>query len=230
MNESIPNEPVSSVPPIWNVPNLLTFLRILLAVAIFVVMPLGHVKMALVFFIIAALTDYLDGWWARRFQQVSKLGRIADPFADKLLICGAFIYLTAYPELTEVRWGIAPWMVVLIVSRELLVTLLRSVIEAGGGDFSAKWAGKFKMAFQCFAVIASLLYLILYREGEAPDWLRWTMIALLWITVVLTIHSCVQYIVAAVKASCPKRGKVGASSNVGDLSNVNGSDETGKSA
>lgn len=199
MSHSVHNDPVPTAPSLWNVPNLLTFLRILLAITVFAVMPFGYYQLALVFFIIAALTDYLDGWWARHFGQVSKFGRVADPFADKLLICGTFIYLTAIPQLTEVRFGLAPWMVVLIVSRELLVTLLRSVIEAGGGDFSAKWAGKLKMAFQCFAVIASFLYLILLPEREECPWLMWTMIVLLWATVILTLHSCAQYIIAAAR-------------------------------
>ena len=87
--------------------------------------------------------------------QVTKLGRIFDPFVDKIIICGTFIFLAA-------EWpasGIAPWMAVVVMGREMLVTAIRSVIEQQGGDFSAQMAGKLKMVFQCVAVVASLLAL-----------------------------------------------------------------------
>ncbi|MBQ6620345.1 MAG: CDP-alcohol phosphatidyltransferase family protein [Thermoguttaceae bacterium] len=198
--------PVSSI---WNVPNVLTFARIFFSVALFVVMPFHWYLAALILFCVGALTDYFDGWWARKYHQVTKLGRIVDPFADKLLICGTLIYLIAEPDLAVplpgcgINIGLAPWMVVVIVSRELLVTLLRSVIESGGGDFSAKWAGKVKMACQCFAVIAALLFLEATRReiSAVIPFLKWTMVALLWVTVYLTVDSCVKYIAAAIRAA-----------------------------
>jgi len=88
-----------------------------------------------------------------------------DPFADKLLICGAFVCLVAIPELTSDKAGypswlmLQPWMVIIIIGRELLVTSLRAFIEGSGGDFSAKWIGKLKMVLQCAAIILALLYL-----------------------------------------------------------------------
>jgi CDP-diacylglycerol--glycerol-3-phosphate 3-phosphatidyltransferase len=107
----------------------------------------------------------LDGWWARRFNQITVFGRVMDPFADKLLICGAFVCLVTIPELTSDKAGfpawlmLQPWMVIVIIGRELLVTSLRAFIESAGGDFSAKWLGKLKMLLQCAAVILALLYL-----------------------------------------------------------------------
>jgi len=148
-----------------NIPNTLTLLRVLFAIIVFVMIGLARYDLALLFFLLAATTDALDGWWARRFKQITVFGRIMDPFADKFLICGAFICLLAIPELTSDGAGypawlmLQPWMVIIIVGRELLVTSLRAFVESAGGDFSAKWLAKLKMVVQCAAVIFALLYL-----------------------------------------------------------------------
>jgi len=149
-----------------NVPNTLTLLRILCAVIVFTLMGLHRYDLALLFFLAAALTDFLDGWWARRYNQITVFGRVMDPFADKLLICGAFVCLVAIPEMTDGEKNDFPawlllqsWMVIVIIGRELLVTSLRAFIEGAGGDFSAKWLGKLKMVLQCVAIILALLYL-----------------------------------------------------------------------
>jgi len=136
--------PGTAVPPmIWNVPNLFTALRFVLSVVVFVMIPWGFYSTALVVFVIAASTDWVDGYWARRFGQVTRLGRIFDPFVDKIIICGVFIFLAS-----EEGSGIVAWMAVVVVARELLVTALRGFIEQRGGDFSAKMSGKLKMVFQ----------------------------------------------------------------------------------
>jgi len=148
-----------------NVPNSLTLFRILFAIIVFTLIGLQRYDFALLFFLMASATDALDGWWARRFKQITVFGRIMDPFADKFLICGAFIFLVAIPEMTSDKadypaWlMLQPWMVVVIVGRELLVTSLRAFVESSGGDFSAKWLGKLKMILQCAAIILALLYL-----------------------------------------------------------------------
>jgi CDP-diacylglycerol--glycerol-3-phosphate 3-phosphatidyltransferase len=148
-----------------NVPNTLTILRIFLSIAVFLFIGLNVYDWSLFMFILAMLTDFLDGWWARRYGQVTVFGRIMDPFADKFLICSVFTCLVAIPDLTFDKAGypawlmLQPWMVIVILGRELFVTSLRSFIEYEGGDFSAKWIGKWKMFFQCVAVIACLLYL-----------------------------------------------------------------------
>ena len=140
--------------------------RVLFSIAVFYFIAVGNYDLCLLFFVLAAVTDFLDGWWARTFKQITVFGRIMDPFADKLLICGTFICLVTIPQLTSDPAGgfpswlmLQPWMAIVIVARELLVTSLRAMVESSGGDFSAKWIGKWKMAFQCMAVIACFLYL-----------------------------------------------------------------------
>ena len=131
-----------------NVPNVLTMARLVLSIVVFVLVPLGCYFSALLVFIVAASTDWVDGYWARRFNQVTQLGRIFDPFVDKIIVCGLFIFLAAERDPPS---GITAWMAVVVVGRELLVTALRGFIEQRGGDFSAKMAGKLKMVFQCVA-------------------------------------------------------------------------------
>ena len=111
---------------ILNVPNVLTAARLVLAIVVFVLLQLHEPNFlaAFVIFVLAAATDWVDGYWARRFGQVTQVGRVFDPFVDKIIICGAFILLAAEP-----RSGIAPWMAVLVVARELLVTGLGGGVE-----------------------------------------------------------------------------------------------------
>ena len=176
-----------------NVPNALTMMRLVLAVVVFVLVPLGYYFAAVIVFSIAAVTDWVDGYWARRFDQVTQLGRIFDPFADKIIVCGLFILLAA-----EEGAGIAPWMAVVVVGREMLVTALRGFIEQSGGDFSAKMAGKLKMVFQCAAIIGSLLTLT-YGVDQAPNWFHWALPLLVWVAVLSTIYSGLEYVVIAAK-------------------------------
>ncbi len=185
-------------PSVFNVPNQLTSLRLLLAVVMFCLMPFELYMVCMVLFVVAAGTDWLDGWYARKYGQVTVLGRILDPFADKIIICGTFIFLVAVPQMATISFGLRAWMVVLIVARELLVTVLRSFIEQGGGDFSAKMSGKLKMVFQCITAASALLTLSF--AGEAPTWVLGTFIVSLWTAVFLTVYSGVVYIVAAAKA------------------------------
>ena len=178
-------------PSIYNVPNLLTSLRFLLAIAVFVFLAYGQYWSALVAFSVAAATDWMDGYWARKYGQVTKLGRIFDPFVDKIIICGTFIALVAIPGSM-----VAPWMAIVIVGRELLVTSLRGMIEGGGGDFSARWSGKWKMVLQCAAVIGVLLCLGMHAAPRGLE--SFTQICL-WSAVLLTIYSGGEYILAAAR-------------------------------
>ena len=177
-------------PSIYNVPNALTSARFALAIAVMALIPLEQFTAALVVFSIAASTDWMDGYWARKYGQVTKLGRIFDPFVDKIIICGTFIALVEIPES-----GVASWMATVVVGRELLVTSLRGMIEGAGGDFSAKQLGKWKMVLQCAAAIAVLLALIY------PDVQSWSIIAqvLLWGAILLTLYSGYDYTVAAAR-------------------------------
>ena len=129
-----------------NVPNRISTIRLLLSFSIFALIPLGLYVPALIVFAIAAGTDWIDGWYARKYDQVTQLGRILDPFCDKILICGCYILIAVEMGQTYAWYeGIAGWMAVVVVGRELLVTVIRSLIEGSGGDFSAKMAGKLKM-------------------------------------------------------------------------------------
>jgi len=175
----------------WNVPNLLTTVRFALAIAVIALIPAEAYTAALIVFIVAASTDWMDGYWARKYGQVTKLGRIFDPFVDKIIICGSFIALVALPES-----GIAAWMAVVVVGRELLVTSLRGIIEGAGGDFSATFWGKWKMVVQCFAVGFSLLGMALTPPSSLLQGLR---LVAIWGSVLITIYSGLDYTLAAAR-------------------------------
>ncbi len=175
----------------WNVPNALSSVRLLLAIIVFILIEWRLLWPATICFLVAACTDWIDGWWARRFQQVTKLGRILDPFVDKIIICGAMIALCAVPNSL-----IAPWMATLVVGRELLVTSLRGMVEGQGGDFSAKPLGKWKMVAQCGAIVSVLIEL---QYATVPVWLYWTSIAFLWSAILLTVLSGMEYVMLVLK-------------------------------
>jgi CDP-diacylglycerol--glycerol-3-phosphate 3-phosphatidyltransferase len=175
---------------IYNVPNALTSARFALAIAVMLLIPMQAYSAAVILFLIAASTDWMDGYWARKYGQVTKLGRIFDPFVDKIIICGTFI------ALVEVAGsGVASWMATIIVARELLVTSLRGMIEGSGGDFSANQLGKWKMVVQCAAVVAILLGLIY----PSLHWIAVTGQGLLWAAILITLYSGYVYVVAAAK-------------------------------
>ncbi len=194
--ETMPGTFESRINPahVFNVPNQLSFLRLILAIALFFIMTWQWYMASLVVFILAAATDWIDGYWARKYGQVTTLGRILDPFVDKVVICGTFIFLVAEP-----RSGVAAWMATVIVGRELLVTALRGFIEQQGGDFSASMAGKLKMVFQCIAA-ALCIFVLSYTEPQVvPTALAWTRTAMVWLAVLLTIYSGVGYIFVAIR-------------------------------
>lgn len=176
-----------------SVPNMVTLARIGLTILCFVALSWEAYGTAFVLFVIAAGTDWVDGWWARRFNQVSQIGRVLDPFADKMLICGVFVYLATVPTS-----GIVAWMAVVVMAREILVTALRSFVEAQGGDFSAKWLGKFKMVWQCVAVGASLLWLAGWWTVGA-EYASTLISIVVWGSLVLAVWSGWGYIVSALQ-------------------------------
>ena len=193
----------SSKDEIFNVPNKISAARLVLAIVFFVLVPLQLYWAGLIIFVIAAGTDWVDGWYARKYDMVTKLGRVLDPFCDKILICGAYILLAVEMD-PGFQWyaKIAGWMAVVVVGRELLVTVLRSMIEGAGGDFSAKMAGKLKMGFQCVAVGACLVALALAKGSDGasetiPVWLHWTVVISVWLSIASTLHSGWLYMIAA---------------------------------
>ncbi len=190
-----------------NFPNQVTLARVALALVLFVFLALECYLTSFVLFIVAASTDWLDGYWARRYGQITQLGRVLDPFADKLIICGTFIFLAAVPLTAEgsAASGITAWMAVVIVGRELLVTALRSFVEHGGGDFSANWAGKWKMVAQCAAACFSMFRLTYFDSRAAewspvpPDWMSLVLTVTVWLAIALTLYSGYAYVRSALR-------------------------------
>jgi CDP-diacylglycerol---glycerol-3-phosphate 3-phosphatidyltransferase len=137
-----------------NVPNVLTLLRIL-AVPVIVVALLGETPngdaLAAGVFALAALTDGLDGYIARRRQDVTTFGKLVDPLADKLLIVAALVSLVSLGRL-------AAWVAMVIIARELAVTGLRAVAVEQGVVISASWLGKLKTVLQVAAVFALIIW------------------------------------------------------------------------
>ena len=206
------------------VPNALTLLRVAIASGFFVLLGIGSVRVAgghttglipipttiLLYlaaglFIIAALTDVLDGYLARRWNIITAFGRVMDPFADKVLVVGAFICLagpkfqTVLPDGSHYQLtGITPWMVVAILARELLVTSIRGWMEGVGVDFSASRSGKLKMIAQSVAIPTVLILLGMTRA--APDETTRSLInGVGYATVGITLLSGLPYIQRAIK-------------------------------
>lgn len=173
-------------------------IRLVLAVLVGVLIELGSWMPAMITFIVAASTDFLDGWWARKFNQITKLGRILDPFVDKIIITAALVSLVG-----AAGSQVHAWMVTIIIGREFLVTSIRAMVEGSGGDFSARWLGKWKMVFQCAAVVSSLLLL---DDFSSEPWLTWTTIVLLYAAIAITVGSGVDYVIQAIRISRSKRG------------------------
>jgi CDP-diacylglycerol--glycerol-3-phosphate 3-phosphatidyltransferase len=181
-----PTTPVSR-PAVVNLPNGLTLARLMLAVVLFGCIAGAWWLTGLAVFALAALTDWLDGYLARKQGLTSAFGRNFDPLVDKVLICGAFIFL-----LPVEGAGLAPWMVTVVVARELIITGLRSFVETlPGGNFGADWLGKLKMTLQCAALLAILGVLAL---GEPAGPWPAVEVGLIWAMLVATALSGLQYL------------------------------------
>lgn len=208
----------STDPATWQrwLPNALTLGRVALGVVFFVLLAVWRpggatsgidawLLAAMGLFVAAAVTDALDGYLARRWGVVSLFGRIMDPFADKVLVIGAFVMLCG-GEFAG-RTGIAAWMAVVILARELLVTSIRGAYESRGVDFSATTSGKLKMVLQCVCVPVVLLALAVRpTAGDGSAWLdpiaKWTV----WATVGVTAWSGLPYVMRAVRQSARMQG------------------------
>ena len=179
-----------------NWPNAITMSRLILAIVLFALIDYrGYWKTSVVVFVVAAATDALDGFIARRYGMVTVLGRILDPFVDKFIICGAFIFLLA-----KTGSGINAWMVMIVIGREMFVTGLRGFLEQQGKDFSAAWSGKIKMGLQCVAVAASLMSLAPeITESASADQFFLLRDILLWGAIISTVWSGMIYIVRGAK-------------------------------
>jgi CDP-diacylglycerol---glycerol-3-phosphate 3-phosphatidyltransferase len=174
---------------VFNLPNQLTISRLVLSIVLFGLITYHYWVTSLIVFVVAAATDFLDGYFARKYGLVTVLGRILDPFVDKIIVCGTFVCLVAESP----RSGIAGWMAVIVVGRELLITALRGFLEQQGADFSAAMSGKLKMVVQCIAAGTSLFYLS-YAEGAEPEWIRYLLPTAVWAALALTVYSGVEYV------------------------------------
>lgn len=204
-------------------PNQITLGRLLLSVVFFVLLAtaeaaptpdVGLLVAALVVYVIAAASDVVDGYLARKWNVTSAFGRIADPFVDKVIVCGGFALLAGrnfvYPdqpvselERSMPQWlhggmasAVQGWMVVVLVAREFIISGIRGFSESQGLAFPATPAGKIKMVVQSVAISAIILQLAVFTH--AP-WAIVLKIALVWLTVAITVLSGLSYVRRASK-------------------------------
>ncbi len=189
-----------------NLPNQITLARLGLAIIFFILLSqysqtapeLRTLDWAAGIFIVAALTDILDGYLARKRNQVTAFGRVLDPLVDKVLVCGAFILFAGGQFIDDTGHNVTEvhsWMVVVIVGRELLVTGLRGFNESIGKSFGASVYGKVKMWMQSIAIPTILL--VIAHEGTwgldgAAGPIKKTLV---WLTVIVTALSTVVYLI-----------------------------------
>ena len=166
-----------------NLPNKLTLLRIALIPLFIVVLMTGHYAISAVIFIVASLTDALDGYIARKYHLITNFGKIMDPLADKLLVTAAFVCLVQLGD-------IEAWMVIVILARELTITGLRAVAASEGIVIAAANSGKLKTVLQMLAIIA-----LLFQNYPFSLWHIPFADAMLWAAVFMTIYSGVEYII-----------------------------------
>ena len=163
-----------------NLPNKLTIFRVILVIPFVALMLNGYDLWAVVVFIIASLTDLLDGKIARKYNLITDFGKFMDPLADKLLVCAAMICLVEMGRLPA-------WMVIVIISREFIISGFRLVASDNGVVIAASYWGKFKTTFQMLMIIVLILNL-----GGVFDIIG---LVLTWIALILTVVSLIDYLV-----------------------------------
>ena len=163
-----------------NLPNKLTIFRVILVIPFVALMLNGYDLWAVAVFIIASLTDLLDGKIARKYNLITDFGKFMDPLADKLLVCAAMICLVEMGRLPA-------WMVIVIISREFIISGFRLVASDNGVVIAASYWGKFKTTFQRLMIIVLILNL-----GGVFDIIG---LVLTWIALILTVVSLIDYLV-----------------------------------
>lgn len=163
-----------------NLPNKLTVFRVILVIPFVALMLNGYDLWAVAVFIIASLTDLLDGKIARKYNLITDFGKFMDPLADKLLVCAAMICLVEIGRLPA-------WMVIVIISREFIISGFRLVASDNGVVIAASYWGKFKTTFQMLMIIVLILNL-----GGVFDTIG---LVLTWIALILTVVSLIDYLV-----------------------------------
>ena len=205
-----------------HVPNLLTGLRLLLAMVFFCMLAYYQYEgrgdpsflwVAFIVYLVALITDFLDGFLARRWKVEGAFGRIVDPFVDKILVLGSFAFFAGknfiiqheivgeMQQRVDTISGVAPGIVVILMARELLVTSLRGQSESQGKNFGAAFSGKLKMVVQSVTILVILVYVNYYKVLKDSGYLeRATYFRNFCIvaTVAITVISGVLYIQRAI--------------------------------
>ncbi len=177
-------------------PNWLTYLRMAL-IPVFVVLMIdptqGAVFLATLVFIIAAITDYTDGYIARRYGAVSDAGKLLDPMADKILVLSALVMLVAQrSDLTGDPW-VPGWMVVLVLAREIWVTGLRGIAASRGVVVAATQSGKYKSGFQMVAIVFLLLHDITFPLAGQRVSCQTLGLNLLFLSIAISYWGAIEY-------------------------------------
>ena len=166
-----------------NTPNKLTILRVIMVPFFIAAYLMEYHLIAFLLFVIASLTDLLDGHIARKYNLISNFGKIMDPLADKILVYSAFCLM--------VQQGLVPgWMLIVILTREFVVSGMRTVAASSGIVIAADMAGKIKTVLQMLAVPMLILTGVIHSES----WLYASMI-MLWASLVMTVYSGFQYVI-----------------------------------
>lgn len=187
------------------IPNILTFGRLVLTIVFLVMILLAppyyadgerpfpdFLDVAFILFVVAGLTDIVDGYAARKLKVTSKFGRMVDPLADKILVCGAFICfaLIGQPKLFDLSPGVLAaihWSVAgILIAREAYVTVLRHIAEARGVNFAATKSGKIKMFLQSFAIGTVIIKM---AHVQTAEWGYWFTTVTFILMVIVTIIS-----------------------------------------
>jgi CDP-diacylglycerol--glycerol-3-phosphate 3-phosphatidyltransferase len=187
------------------IPNILTFGRLILTVVFLIMLLMSprfyaqgerpfpdFLDYAFIIFVIAGLTDVIDGPMARRLNVASKFGRMLDPLIDKVLVCGAFICFVIIGEpklfdfnpttMAKIQWSVAG----VIILREVYVTTLRHIAEARGVNFAATFSGKIKMFLQSFAIGTVVIKI---AHVQTATWGYWFTAITFAVTLIVTIVS-----------------------------------------
>ena len=171
-----------------NLPNWITVSRMAMAIPfLFLLEANGLERYAAGLFAFAALTDALDGYLARRLNQVTDLGKLLDPLVDKVLITGALVALVA-------RGVVPAWSVTIVLFREFVVTGMRAVEAQRGVTIPAGWPGKVKAFLQMVAVVMLIWMLDPHGRGVTPDLITTVGMWIYWASVALAVFSGIQYI------------------------------------
>lgn len=207
-----------------HVPNLITGARLILALVFFLMLAYyqyegrgdpTYIWIAFIIYAVALFTDFLDGYLARKWKVEGQFGRIVDPFVDKILVLGSFIFFAGknfiiQHEIADIAepmrkvytiTGVAPGIVVILLARELLVTSLRGSSEWGGKSFGAAFAGKVKMVVQSVTILVILVYVNYYKwlvDHRYETYARSFRDFCIWVTVIVTVLSGLLYIQKAI--------------------------------